>query len=137
MKTPVRSSVTALAVTLMAAMASMSPATAAPEPSTGTGGSPVQAEARAVAGTPVYVWATDVRVRPAANRIWDPIATVSRTWLESICQMDGEYIHDPAVGGNSWWTFVRIGNQTGAINNLYIRGGQMIEGVPVCSTSGG
>jgi len=51
-----------------------------------------------------------------------------------VCQTQGQYVNDPAVGGNNWWTAVQefAGSDIAWVNNLYIRGGEKIAGVPDC-----
>ncbi|MFE0206737.1 peptidase M23 [Streptomyces sp. NPDC058985] len=124
MKRLMRHSVTALAAAAFAVGGLAGTAQAAPvAPS---GGDP--------ALTDVYIWATDVNLRQHPTRNSNVLAVRSTYWLDAVCQKRGEYVHDPAVGGNSWWTAVQefSGSDIAWVNNLYLRGGEKIAGVPDC-----
>ncbi|CAL9656667.1 hypothetical protein SUDANB176_06820 [Streptomyces sp. enrichment culture] len=84
--------------------------------------------------TDVYVWATDVNLREQPTRQSNVLAVRSRYWLDAVCQTRGERVTDPAVGTNDWWTAVQefAGSDIAWVSNLYLRGGQKIEGVPDC-----
>ncbi|MFJ8630708.1 peptidase M23 [Streptomyces sp. NPDC093568] len=130
MKTALRRCATALAVATLtvgtlAATAEAAP-TAGPAAAVADNGDPTL--------TDVYIWATDVnlRSRPTAD---SPRLTVrSQYWMDAVCQTQGQYVHDPAVGGNSWWTAVQefAGSDIAWVSNLYIRGGEKIAGVRDC-----
>lgn len=57
-----------------------------------------------------------------------------RLTTDALCQKQGQTVSDPAVGTNNWWTAVMefSGSDLAWVNNLYIRGGQKIAGVPDC-----
>ncbi|MFE7816535.1 peptidase M23 [Streptomyces sp. NPDC057433] len=84
--------------------------------------------------TNVYVWATDVSLREWPDTRSSILAVRSRYWLDAVCQTQGETVTDPAVGTNNWWTQVMelSGSDVAWVNNLYLRGGQKIAGVPDC-----
>ncbi|MET7274715.1 peptidase M23 [Streptomyces flaveolus] len=84
--------------------------------------------------TDVYVWATDVNLRQQPTTASNVLAVRSHYWLDAVCQQRGQYVYDPAVGGNSWWTGVQefAGSDIAWVNNLYLRGGEKIAGVPDC-----
>ncbi|CAL9345674.1 peptidase M23 [Streptomyces sp. enrichment culture] len=84
--------------------------------------------------TDVYLWATDVNLRARPTRQSNVLAVRSRYWLDAVCQTRGETVTDPAVGTNNWWTAVQelSGSDIAWVNNLYLRGGQKIAGVPDC-----
>ncbi|MFG2316867.1 peptidase M23 [Streptomyces tendae] len=124
MKRLTRHSVTALAAALLTAGALTATAQAAP--AAPSGGDPTL--------TDVYIWATDVRLRQEPTTDSNVLAVRSTYWLDAVCQKQGQYVHDPAVGGNSWWTAVQefSGSDIAWVNNLYLRGGEKIAGVPDC-----
>ncbi|MFJ8546158.1 peptidase M23 [Streptomyces sp. NPDC093586] len=124
MKRLLRRSVTVLAATAFTAGAVV--ATAGAAPTTASGGDP--------ALTDVYIWATDVRLRQRPTTDSGVLAVRSRYWVDAVCQKQSQYVHDPAVGGNSWWTAVQelSGSDIAWVNNLYLRGGEKIAGVPDC-----
>ncbi|MEU0476521.1 peptidase M23 [Streptomyces olivaceus] len=84
--------------------------------------------------TDVYIWATDVNLRQQPTTDSNVLAVRSAYWLDAVCQKKGQYVNDPAVGGNSWWTAVQefSGSDIAWVNNLYLRGGEKIAGVPDC-----
>ncbi|MCX2923408.1 peptidase M23 [Streptomyces sp. NEAU-W12] len=84
--------------------------------------------------TNVYVWATNVNLREWPNTRSNILAVRSQYWLDAVCQTRGETVTDPAVGTNHWWTQVMelSGSDVAWVNNLYLRGGQKIAGVPGC-----
>ncbi|MFF3848753.1 peptidase M23 [Streptomyces sp. NPDC002328] len=94
--------------------------------------------------TSVYIWASNVNVRhdgADADCVFHPsrascptvVATVSRTTAQGHCQRQGETIHDSGYS-NRWWTLVELADgRIGWVNNIYIRGGEKIAGVPDCS----
>ncbi|MFF7557829.1 peptidase M23 [Streptomyces olivaceus] len=84
--------------------------------------------------TDVYIWATDVNLRQQPTTDSNVLAVRSTYWLDAVCQKQGQYVNDPAVGGNSWWTAVQefSGSDIAWVNNLYLRGGEKIAGVPDC-----
>ncbi|CAL9643852.1 MULTISPECIES: peptidase M23 [Streptomyces] len=110
---------TALAVGGLATSAQAAPAVA-------NGGDP--------ALTDVYIWATDVNLRQQPTTDSPRLAQRSQWWADAICQTQGQTVHDPAVGTNNWWTAVMefSGSDVAWVNNLYIRGGEKIAGVPDC-----
>ncbi|MFI7389643.1 MULTISPECIES: peptidase M23 [Streptomyces] len=124
MKRLTRHSVTALAAALLTAGALTATAQAAP--AAPSGGDPTL--------TDVYIWATDVRLRQEPTTDSNVLAVRSTYWLDAVCQKQGQYVNDPAVGGNSWWTAVQefSGSDIAWVNNLYLRGGEKIAGVPDC-----
>ncbi|MEV2216061.1 peptidase M23 [Streptomyces sp. NPDC050997] len=124
MKSLVRRSATALAVAALATGALATTAQAAP--ATADGGDPTL--------TDVYVWATDVNLREQPNTSSNVLAVRSTYWLDAVCQKQGQTVTDPAVGTNNWWTAVMelSGSDIAWVNNLYLRGGQKIAGVPDC-----
>ncbi|GAP45991.1 hypothetical protein [Streptomyces azureus] len=111
--------VTALAVGGLATTAQAAPAVAG-------GGDPTL--------TDVYIWATDVNLRQEPTTNSARLEARSQWWADAICQKQGQTVHDPAVGTNNWWTAVMelSGSDVAWVNNLYIRGGQKIAGVPDC-----
>ncbi|WP_327592085.1 peptidase M23 [Streptomyces chartreusis] len=131
MKTQLRRCATALAVAALSVGALAATAEAAP-----TAGS--SAVAAANNGDPtltdVYIWATDVNLRSRPTTDSPRLAVRSKYWLDAVCQTQGQYVNDPAVGGNNWWTAVQefAGSDIAWVNNLYIRGGEKIAGVPDC-----
>ncbi|PZT70679.1 peptidase M23 [Streptomyces sp. SW4] len=124
MKRLMRRSATALAAAALTAGALAGTSQAAP--AAPAGGDPTL--------TDVYIWATDVRLRQHPTTDSNVLAVRSRYWLDAVCQKQGEYVHDPAVGGNRWWTAVQefSGSDIAWVNNLYLRGGEKIAGVPDC-----
>ncbi|MCT7355379.1 peptidase M23 [Streptomyces sp. 15-116A] len=84
--------------------------------------------------TDVYIWATNVNLRERPTRQSTVLAVRSKYWLDAVCQTQGETVRDPAVGTNNWWTAVQefAGSDIAWVNNLYLRGGQKIAGVPDC-----
>ncbi|WP_030678653.1 hypothetical protein [Streptomyces cellulosae] len=124
MKRLIRRSATALAVAALATGALATTAQAAP--ATATGGDPTL--------TDVYIWATGVNLRAQPTTSSPVLAVRSKYWLDAVCQKQGQSITDPAVGTNDWWTAVQefSGSDIAYVNNLYLRGGQKIAGVPDC-----
>ncbi|MBB6074216.1 peptidase M23 [Streptomyces paradoxus] len=112
--------VTALAVGGLATTAQAAPAAAA------NNGDPTL--------TDVYIWATDVNLRQQPTTASPRLTVRSQWWGDALCQTQGQNVHDPAVGTNNWWTAVMefSGSDIAWVNNLYIRGGQKIAGVPDC-----
>ncbi|MFH8694185.1 peptidase M23 [Streptomyces chartreusis] len=131
MKTQLRRCATALAVAALSAGTLAATAEAAPTASS-------SAVAAANNGDPtltdVYIWATDVNLRSRPTTDSPRLAVRSTYWLDAVCQTQGQYVNDPAVGGNNWWTAVQefAGSDIAWVNNLYIRGGEKIAGVPDC-----
>ncbi|MFF5979562.1 peptidase M23 [Streptomyces olindensis] len=84
--------------------------------------------------TDVYIWATNVNLRQEPTTNSPRLAVRSQWWADAICQKQGQTVHDPAVGTNNWWTAVMelSGSDVAWVNNLYIRGGEKIAGVPDC-----
>lgn len=84
--------------------------------------------------TDVYLWATHVNLRARPTRQSNVLAVRSQYWLDALCQTRGETVTDPAVGTNNWWTAVMelSGSDIAWVNNLYLRGGEKIAGVPDC-----
>ncbi|CAL9283590.1 MULTISPECIES: hypothetical protein [Streptomyces] len=84
--------------------------------------------------TDVYIWATNVNLRQEPTTESPRLAVRSQWWADAICQKQGQTVHDPAVGTNNWWTAVMelSGSDVAWVNNLYIRGGEKIAGVPDC-----
>ncbi|GAA4936021.1 peptidase M23 [Streptomyces coeruleoprunus] len=124
---------------VLAAALALAPAAHADAPATGAG------EVRSAAGWPqVYIWASDVNVRhdPAdADCVFYPsrascptvVAKVSRLTVSAHCQRQGETIHDAGYS-NKWWTLVETpAGKIGWVNNIYIKGGEKIAGVPDCN----
>ncbi|TXS49282.1 peptidase M23 [Streptomyces sp. uw30] len=132
MKTQLRRYATVLAV------AALSVGTLAATAAEAAPGADSSAVAAANNGDPtltdVYIWATDVNLRSQPSKDSPRLAVRSQYWLDAVCQTQGQYVYDPAVGGNSWWTAVQefAGSDIAWVNNLYIRGGEKIEGVPDC-----
>ncbi|MEU8536042.1 peptidase M23 [Streptomyces parvulus] len=124
MKRLTRHSVTALAAAVLAVGGLATAAQAAP--AAPSGGDPTL--------TDVYIWASGVNLRQEPTRSSNVLAVRSTYWLDAVCQKRGEYVNDPAVGGNSWWTAVQefSGSDIAWVNNLYLRGGEKIAGVPDC-----
>ncbi|MFJ5262388.1 peptidase M23 [Streptomyces sp. NPDC088387] len=126
-----RRSATALVVTALAAGALATTAQAAP--TAGTTG------VKAVSGgdptlTDVYIWATNVNLREQPTTNSNILAKRSKYWLDAVCQTQGQSVTDPAIGTNNWWTAVQefAGSDIAWVNNLYLRGGVKIDGVPDC-----
>ncbi|WP_405593972.1 peptidase M23 [Streptomyces sp. NBC_01092] len=132
MKTQLRRCATVLAV------AALSVGTLAATAAEAAPGADTSAVAAANNGDPtltdVYIWATDVNLRSQPSKDSPRLAVRSQYWLDAVCQTQGQYVYDPAVGGNSWWTAVQefAGSDIAWVNNLYIRGGEKVEGVPDC-----
>ncbi|GAA1421877.1 hypothetical protein GCM10009601_22450 [Streptomyces thermospinosisporus] len=127
MKQLTRRTATALGAAVLAVGALAATAQAAPAaPAAPAGGDPTL--------TDVYIWATDVNLREHPTRNSNVLAVRSKYWLDAVCQTQGETVTDPAVGTNNWWTAVQefSGSDIAWVNNLYLRGGQKIEGVPDC-----
>ncbi|MDQ0934556.1 peptidase M23 [Streptomyces turgidiscabies] len=84
--------------------------------------------------TDVYIWATDVNLRQQPTADSPRLAVRSKWWADAQCQMQGQTVRDPEVGTNNWWTLVTefAGSDSAWVNNLYIRGGEKIAGVPDC-----
>ncbi|CAL9346183.1 peptidase M23 [Streptomyces sp. enrichment culture] len=124
MKRLMRHSVTALAAAALAVGGLATTAQAAG--AAPSGGDPTL--------TDVYIWATDVNLRQQPTTDSNVLAVRSTYWLDAVCQKKGQYVNDPAVGGNSWWTAVQefSGSDIAWVNNLYLRGGEKIAGVPDC-----
>ncbi len=85
--------------------------------------------------TDIYIWATDVNLRSQPTTASPRLAVRSQHWMDALCQKQGQFVNDPAIGGNSWWTAVMEfpGSDVAWVNNLYIRGGEKIAGVPDCT----
>jgi hypothetical protein len=100
---------------------------------------PAQSVSAASAGDPaltdIYIWATDVNLRSQPTSASPRLAVRSQHHMDAVCQKQGQYVHDPAVGGNSWWTAVMefSGSDVAWVSNLYIQGGEKIAGVPDCT----
>ncbi|NJP48671.1 peptidase M23 [Streptomyces sp. SBST2-5] len=127
MKQLTRRTATALGAAVLAVGALAATAQAAPAaPAAPAGGDPTL--------TDVYIWATDVNLRAHPTTKSNVLAVRSTYWLDAVCQKQGETVTDPAVGTNNWWTAVQefAGSDIAWVNNLYLRGGQKIEGVPDC-----
>ncbi|PAZ15175.1 peptidase M23 [Streptomyces sp. SA15] len=124
MKKQIQRSVTALAVAALAAGGLATTATAAP--AAPNDGDPTL--------TDVYIWATDVQLREHPTTDSNVLAVRSQYWLDAVCQQQGQPVDDPGVGKNSWWTAVQefAGSDIAWVNNLYLQGGEKIEGVPDC-----
>ncbi|PPS78427.1 peptidase M23 [Streptomyces sp. MH60] len=124
MKRLMRHSGTALAAAALTVGALAATAQAAP--AAPSGGDPTL--------TDVYIWATDVRLRQQPTTDSSVLAVRSTYWLDAVCQKRGQYVTDPAVGGNDWWTAVQefSGSDIAWVSNLYLRGGEKIAGVPDC-----
>ncbi|MGX1032508.1 peptidase M23 [Streptomyces sp. SAI-097] len=124
MKRLMRYSGTALAAAALTVGALAATAQAAP--AAPSGGDPTL--------TDVYIWATDVRLRQEPTTDSNVLAVRSTYWLDAVCQKRGQYVNDPAVGGNDWWTAVQefSGSDIAWVSNLYLRGGEKIAGVPDC-----
>jgi hypothetical protein len=124
MKKLIQRSVTALAVATLAAGALTTTATAAP--AAPNDGDPTLPD--------VYIWATDVQLREQPTTDSNVLAVRSQYWLDAVCQKQGQLVDDPGVGKNSWWTAVQefSGSDIAWVNNLYLQGGEKIEGVPDC-----
>ncbi|MEV7341865.1 peptidase M23 [Streptomyces sp. NPDC093544] len=138
MKKMLRRSATAMAVTALAVGALATSAEAAPEART----SAVNASTTVGAAnngdptlTDVYIWATDVNLRSQPTSESPRLAVRSQYSMDAVCQKQGQFVNDPAVGGNNWWTAVMefSGSDVAWVNNLYIQGGEKIAGVPDCS----
>ncbi|MEW1550649.1 hypothetical protein [Streptomyces tsukubensis] len=127
----------AAAVAAPAGAAAQSVASAAPTAEKGARSAP--------SGTvPVYVWASQVNVRfdaawpecmvyPSRITCAPIVDTVSRETVYAYCQWPGETIQDAGYS-NRWWSYVRTSKgKDGYINNIYLRGGEKIAGVPDCS----
>jgi hypothetical protein len=121
MKKLIQRSVTALAVATLSAGALATTASAAPND-----GDPTL--------TDVYIWATDVQLREHPTTDSNVLTVRSQYWLDAVCQKQGQPVDDPGVGKNSWWTAVQefSGSDIAWVNNLYLQGGEKIEGVPDC-----
>jgi hypothetical protein len=82
----------------------------------------------------VYVWATNVRlhVEPYVNS--PSPTTVSQETLVGLCQKQGDTVTEPGQGSSSWWTQVEKpgGSDSLFISNVYLVGGEKIEGIPDC-----
>ncbi|WP_461059282.1 peptidase M23 [Streptomyces pseudoechinosporeus] len=82
----------------------------------------------------VYVWATNVRlhVEPYVNS--PSPAKVSQETLIGFCQKQGDTVTEPGQGTSSWWTLVEKpgGSDSLFISNVYLVGGEKIEGIPDC-----
>ncbi|KAF4405122.1 MULTISPECIES: peptidase M23 [Streptomyces] len=98
----------------------------------GTG--PAAAGTERAAAKEVYVWASGVNVRVEPELNAPSPAKVGPETLIGFCQTQGDLVNDPAVGSNNWWTQVEKpgGSDTLWISNLYLEGGQKIEGIPDC-----
>ncbi|MFF0015608.1 peptidase M23 [Streptomyces sp. NPDC005374] len=123
----IRHSATALAALALTTGALATTASAAPAaPAGATGGDPTL--------TDVYIWATDVNLRAQPTKDSGVLAVRSKYWLDAVCQKQGQSVTDPAVGTNNWWTAVQefSGSDIAYVNNLYLRGGVKIAGVPDC-----
>ncbi|MFV0137770.1 peptidase M23 [Streptomyces sp. HMX87] len=110
-----------------AALTAGAPATTAQAaPAAPAGGDP--------ALTDVCIRATDVNLRQHPTTKSNVLAVRSQYWLDAVCQKRGAYVNDPAVGGNRWWTAVQEFSGSGIawVDNLYLRGGEKIAGVPDC-----
>ena len=101
-----------------------------------TGPQAVAADTRpaSVEAKEVYVWATNVRlhVEPYVN---SPSPTkVSQETLIGFCQKQGDTVTEPGQGTSSWWTLVEKpgGSDSLFISNVYLVGGEKIEGIPDC-----
>ncbi|MDQ1042732.1 peptidase M23 [Streptomyces sp. V4I2] len=124
MKKLMQRSAVALAVATLGA--GVLATTAAAAPAAVSGGDPTL--------TDVYIWATNVNLREQPTSESNRLAVRSKYWLDAVCQTPGQTVTDPAVGTNNWWTAVQefAGSDIAWVNNLYLRGGVKIEGVPDC-----
>ncbi|WP_128379424.1 peptidase M23 [Streptomyces cavernae] len=110
----------------------------------GASATPSASTAAPAALPSVYIWAANVNVRhdgqdadcvfyPSRGSCPTVVATVSRTTASAHCQREGETIHDGGYS-NRWWTLVELSDgKVGWVNNIYIRGGEKIAGVPDCA----
>ncbi|NEC86153.1 peptidase M23 [Streptomyces sp. SID12501] len=133
-----RRSATAIAVTALAVGALATSAEAAPD----TRASALNASTAVSAAndgdpdlTDIYIWATDVNLRSQPTSASPRLAVRSQYFMDAVCQKQGQFVNDPAVGANSWWTAVMEfgGSDVAWVSNLYIRGGEKIAGVPDCT----
>ncbi|MFE5812651.1 peptidase M23 [Streptomyces sp. NPDC056479] len=116
----------ALSVGTLAVTAEAAPTAAGPAVAAANNGDPSL--------TDIYIWATDVNLRSQPTSDSPRLAVRSQYWMDAVCQTQGQYVNDPAVGGNNWWTAVQefAGSDIAWVNNLYIRGGEKIAGVRDC-----
>lgn len=127
---------TALAGTVAAlALTSQAPAGAEPDGTRVTAAvRPAEGPAvRRVEGTRVTVWASNVRLHTGPH-INDPSPTTFGPGeLIARCQMKGDRVTDPA-GTSEWWSFVSLptGSDELWISNVFLKGGEKIDGVPDC-----
>lgn len=93
----------------------------------------VQRAAQQLAGTRVTVWASNVRLHTGPH-VNDPSPTTFGPGeLIASCQTRGDRVNDPA-GTSEWWSFVSLpsGSDELWISNVFLKGGEKIDGVPDC-----
>jgi serine/threonine protein kinase len=113
--------------------------TATPVPPTSTPMPTPKPAPRSPATVTVSIWHAGVTVRSAAGACGTAPSTkcaiVDKLYVEStvaVCSARGQTITDLGYT-NNWWTYVRgHSKHWGWVNNIYIRGGHKIAGVPDC-----
>ncbi|WP_052706671.1 hypothetical protein [Streptomyces rubellomurinus] len=78
------------------------------------------------------VWTT-VHIRNCPWRDGSTMTLPAQT-LNSVCQATGETVTDPVYGSNNWWTYVILGENSGWISNIYLRGDAHLNNVPDCAS---
>ncbi|MFD4540035.1 peptidase M23 [Streptomyces bauhiniae] len=139
-----RISLAAAAVSAASIMGVVIPAgSASAAPTSAPTASVAPATARAAATVTVYVWGSNVAVRAyesANNCLNYPsiscrlLGRVTQVYGEATCQKRGQTVNAEGIT-NNWWTFLDPNGSVpgGWVSNIYIRGGQKIEGVPDCA----
>lgn len=93
-----------------------------------------QAQAQAQAGKEVQVWASNVRLHVEPTVGSPSPTTFGPGTLIDFCQKQGDFVSEPGQGSSSWWSYVELpGGSDGLfISNVYLVGGEKIDGVPDC-----
>jgi cell wall-associated NlpC family hydrolase len=79
----------------------------------------------------IQVWANGVNVRAGPSTNDAVIGSVGISTLNAICQQQGAWVNANGYS-NNWWTRINYGSGSGWVSNIFIKGDQMIAGVPTC-----
>ncbi|MEU6761882.1 peptidase M23 [Streptomyces sp. NPDC046853] len=115
------------------ALTLIAPATALASASAPAAVGPAAAQ-QALAGKEVQVWASNVRLHVEPSVSSDSPTTFGPGKLIDFCQRKGDFVSEPGQGSSSWWSYVELpGGSDGLwISNVYLVGGEKIDGVPDC-----
>ncbi|MGW6062896.1 peptidase M23 [Streptomyces sp. NPDC055189] len=115
------------------ALALIAPATASAGSAPAAAVGPAAAQ-QALEGKEVQVWASNVRLHVEPSVGSDSPTTFGPGKLIDFCQRKGDFVSEPGQGSSSWWSYVELpGGSDGLwISNVYLVGGEKIDGVPDC-----